>query len=52
MNHLIPSLRSSDVLPATWQDLVDGCWEAFVASLPDAVQADARRLPLTLRLTA
>jgi hypothetical protein len=51
MNHLTTELRSSDLLPATWQDLVDGCWEAFVASLPEAVQADARRLPLTLRLT-
>lgn len=45
--------RVHAVAPVTvaWQALVDGCWDDFVASLPEAVRDDARRLPLTLRLT-
>jgi hypothetical protein len=39
------------VVPSTWQAIVDGCWDDFVASLPEDAQDDARRLPLTLRLT-
>ncbi|MEP7124722.1 MAG: hypothetical protein ABJE95_27585 [Byssovorax sp.] len=51
MNAITTELRSSDLLASTWQDLVDGCWERFVGSLPEGLQADARLLPLTLRLT-
>lgn len=37
--------------PPPGKTIVDGCWEAFVASLPEPDRADARSLPLTLRLT-
>jgi hypothetical protein len=43
--------RSHAVVPPTWQAVVDGCWEDFVASLPEDARDEARRLPLTLRLT-
>lgn len=51
MNNITTELGSLALVSSTWQDLVDGCWEEFVASLDEAVQPDARRLPLTLRLT-
>lgn len=37
---------------ASWQQLVDGCWDSFVSSLPMALKEAGRQLPLTLRLSS
>lgn len=51
MNQMPFALQSQAPVTLTWQEMVDGCWDDFVASLPEGMRDDARRLPLTLRLT-
>jgi hypothetical protein len=34
----------------SWQEMVDGAWDTFAGSLPEALRASADDLPVTLRL--
>lgn len=36
---------------ASWQQIVDGCWDSFISSLPLSLKEAGRQLPLTLRLS-